>query len=103
MCLAVPGRVIEIDDSAPPGLGPVGVVDLQGSRVEASLAMIPGVALGDWVLLHAGFAISRLDEAEARETWEYLRDADVAGCVGEFPGGAGVIEKEQGAPRRGQS
>jgi hydrogenase expression/formation protein HypC len=50
--------------------------------------MTPDVAVGDWVLVHAGFSISKLDEAEARETWEYLRAADVAECRGEFPGDA---------------
>ena len=85
MCLAVPGRVIAVEA----GDGPIrrlGTVDFQGSRVEVSLAMTPEAAVGDWVLVHAGFAISRLDEADARETWEYLREADIPGCQGEFPG-----------------
>jgi hydrogenase expression/formation protein HypC len=86
MCLAVPGRVVEVSDAPEGAPGPVGTVDFQGSRVEANLAMTPGVGVGDWVLVHAGFAISKLDEAEARETWEYLREADVAECQGEFPG-----------------
>jgi hydrogenase expression/formation protein HypC len=88
MCLAVPGRVVEIRETAGSGPGPVGVVDFQGSRVEANLAMTPGVGVGDWVLVHAGFAICALDEDEARQTWDYLQEAEVAECGGEFPGGA---------------
>jgi hydrogenase expression/formation protein HypC len=89
VCLAVPGRVVSIDESNADAPGAVGTVDFQGSQVDASLAMVPDVAIGDWVLVHAGFAISKLDEAEARQTWEYLRDADVAECRGVFPGGEG--------------
>ena len=68
MCLAVPGKVIERrDDEA--------VVDLQGNRLRVCTALTPEVAVGDWVLVHAGFAITQLDEADARETWDYLRQA----------------------------
>jgi len=55
--------------------GRVGVVDLQGSRIEASLAMVPEATCGDWVLVHAGFALTTLDADEARETWDTLREA----------------------------
>ena len=76
MCLAVPGKIIEIkppDD--PSALGPVGTVDFQGSQLEVSLAMIPEAVQGDWVLVHAGFALNILDEQEARQTWQYLKAA----------------------------
>jgi hydrogenase expression/formation protein HypC len=53
-------------------------VDFQGSRLEVSLAFTPEAATGDWVLVHAGFAIRRLEESEALETWEYLEAADAA-------------------------
>ena len=85
MCLAVPGRVIAVEAGDDP-IRRLGTVDFQGSRVEVSLAMTPEAAVGDWVLVHAGFAISRLDEADARETWEYLREAEIPGCQGQFPG-----------------
>jgi len=68
MCLAVPGRVIE-------RTGDEAVVDFQGSRVSVSMLLTPEVQPGEWVLVHAGFAISRLDEQEARQTWDYLRQA----------------------------
>jgi hydrogenase expression/formation protein HypC len=73
MCLAVPGRIIDIQEDSGPAR--TGTVDFQGSRVEVSLALVPDASAGDWVLVHAGFAISTLNEAEARETWQYLEEA----------------------------
>lgn len=84
MCLAVPGKIVEmLDDGSgdAPGVGPVAAVDFQGSRVDVSLAMAPEAGVGQWVLVHAGFAIALLDEDEARETWEYLE----ASGAGEMP------------------
>jgi hydrogenase expression/formation protein HypC len=75
MCLAVPGKIVEIAPQTGPADQRVGVVDFQGSRVEASLAMTPEAGLGDWVLVHAGFALTVLDEQEARETFDSLRAA----------------------------
>ncbi len=76
MCLAVPGKIVRIestpDDSA---IGRVAIVDMQGSRVEASLAMTPDATVGDWALVHAGFTLAVIDENEARETWEALQIA----------------------------
>lgn len=80
MCLAVPGKLIAVTrDGADPIVGHVGTVDFQGSRLEVSLAMTPEAAIGDWVLVHAGFAIAILDEQEALQTWEYLSAAVAAG------------------------
>jgi len=70
MCLAVPGKIIALDDAE-------ATVDFQGSRVRVSVLLTPDAGLGDWVLVHAGFAISRLNEAEARTTWEYLSQGEV--------------------------
>ena len=76
MCLAIPGKIIEITPSGDdPVMGRTATVDIQGSRIEASLAMTPEAKLGGWVLVHAGFAITLLDEAEAKETWETLQMA----------------------------
>jgi hydrogenase expression/formation protein HypC len=69
MCLGIPGRVIEIRDDA--GL-PMGKVDFGGVRKEACLAYIPEVQIGDYVIIHVGFAISRVDEEEALKTLEIL-------------------------------
>lgn len=62
MCLAVPGRVAEIrdDDTA--------LVDFSGVRKEVSLALVEGVAVDDYVLVHVGFALQRLDPEEAERT-----------------------------------
>jgi|ADurb_Met_03_Slu_FD_contig_31_1767469_length_487_multi_1_in_0_out_0_1 hydrogenase assembly chaperone HypC/HupF len=74
MCLAIPVRVVEIDAS-----GDAGKVDYLGTKIGANFALIRDVRIGDWVIVHAGFAISRLDEAEARETLALLRDVQDAG------------------------
>ena len=69
MCLGIPGRVVEIRDDG--GLL-MGKVDFGGVRKEACLAYIPEVQLGDYVIIHVGFAISRVDEDEALKTLEIL-------------------------------
>lgn len=79
MCLAVPGRIIDVkpaDENLPTGA--TGTVDFQGSRLEVGLAFVPEARPGDWVLVHAGFALNVLDEDEARETWKYLAEAGLA-------------------------
>ena len=72
MCLAIPGRVIELREAQ--GL-PMGVVDFGGVRREVCLAYIADqVKVGDYALVHVGFAISKVDEEEARRTWDILRE-----------------------------
>ncbi len=75
MCLAVPGKILSVDEGPDATLGRVATIDFQGSRMEANLAMTPEAGAGDWVLVHAGFAITQLDEEEAKETWETLKTA----------------------------
>ena len=76
MCLAVPGQIAEVrDDPDEPVAGRSATVDFQGSRVDVSLAMTPEAAAGDWVLVHAGFALAVLDEEEARQTWDALLES----------------------------
>ena len=69
MCLAIPGRVTETTDG---DLMRMGKVDFGGVTREVSLAYLPEVAVGDFVIVHAGFAISQVDEAEAQETLDML-------------------------------
>jgi len=69
MCLAVPGRVVEIEGE---GELRMGRVDFSGVQRQVCLAYTPEVALGDYVLVHVGFAISRIDEEAARETLHAL-------------------------------
>lgn len=71
MCLGIPGRVVEIRDS---GVLPMGLVDFGGIRKEACLVYAPDAAVGDYVIVHVGFAISRVDEAEAKRTLHVLRE-----------------------------
>lgn len=80
MCLAVPGKIIDVDrdDSV---TGAIGTVDFQGSRFQVSLVMTPQANIGDWVLVHAGFTLTVLDPQAARETWEYLE----SGQLGTMP------------------
>ncbi len=72
MCLGIPGRIVALHDDR--GL-PSGVVDFGGVRREVCLAYVADEAkVGDYALVHVGFAISLLDEAEARRTFEALRE-----------------------------
>jgi hydrogenase expression/formation protein HypC len=74
MCLGIPGRVTEIRDDG--GLM-MGKVDFGGVRKDACLAYLPEVELGDYVIVHVGFAISRVDEAEALRTLQILGEMGV--------------------------
>jgi hydrogenase expression/formation protein HypC len=67
MCLAVPGKILSID-------GMTGVVNMNGVEVNAGLQLVPEAKVGDYVLLHAGFAIQVIDEEEALETAELLAE-----------------------------
>lgn len=71
MCLGVPGKILTMEESA---LGmTMGRVSFGGIIKEVCLAYVPEAAVGDYVIVHAGFAISQLDEQEALEVFEYLR------------------------------
>ena len=74
MCLGIPGRITEIRDEA--GLA-MGKVDFGGVRKDACLAYLPDIKLGDYVIVHVGFAISQVDEAEALKTLEILGEMGV--------------------------
>ena len=76
MCLGIPGRVVEITDAD----NRLGVVDVCGVRRQINLACIVDAnhpvasCVGEWVLMHVGFAMSRIDEIEARRTLEVLEE-----------------------------
>lgn len=72
MCLGVPGRIIAVED----GFMRMGTVDFDGSTLEVCLAYVPEAKPGDYVLVHAGFALAQLDEEQAAETLEALRQLD---------------------------
>lgn len=71
MCLAVPGKVLTIDDN-PQGLM-MAKVSFGGVAKDVCLAYVPEVKIGDYVIVHAGFAISQLNEQEANEVFDVLR------------------------------
>lgn len=68
MCLAIPAQVVELldDDAA--------MVELGGVRKEISLAMVDGVAVGDYVIVHVGYALTRLDPDEAEKTLQLFAE-----------------------------
>jgi hydrogenase expression/formation protein HypC len=77
MCLGVPGRVMTMEEDSP-GLV-MGRVSFGGIIKEVCMAYVPEVKVGDYVVVHVGFAITVVDEAEARRTLEFLREMDELG------------------------
>jgi hydrogenase expression/formation protein HypC len=67
MCLAVPARIVELEQDR-------AVVDAMGNRWKAKTTLLPDAKIGDLVLIHAGFAISLVDEEEARKTWQLIAE-----------------------------
>ncbi len=67
MCLAIPARIIELDKD-------VAVVDAMGNRFKAKTTLLPEAEVGSLVLIHAGFAISLVDEEDAKKTWDLFRE-----------------------------
>jgi hydrogenase expression/formation protein HypC len=67
MCIGIPAKVIEIT-------GATGKVDYQGVKRETSFLMLPEAKVGDYVILHAGFAIKKLSEEDARETLRLIQE-----------------------------
>ncbi len=72
MCLAIPARVVQIEEG-------LGLVELGGVVREASFMLLPDAQVGDYVLLHAGYALQKLDEVEAEETIRLLTELAEAG------------------------
>jgi len=71
MCLGIPGKVIDLVDDA----NSIAKVDVSGVRRNVNVALVrpEGIAPGDWVLIHVGFAMSKINESEARETMKALQ------------------------------
>jgi hydrogenase expression/formation protein HypC len=81
MCLAVPGKVLEIRRDVTPVMGDV---SFGGVKKQVCLEWLPEAQVGDYVVVHVGFAISRMDEAEALETLRILKE--MGDLADEFPG-----------------
>ena len=72
MCVGIPARVVELEPSGPH----TAIVDVDGAQREVNTVMVDdeGLAVGEWVLLHVGFAMSKIDAAEAAETLAFMRE-----------------------------
>lgn len=68
MCLGIPAKIIAIEE------GHFGKADYLGTKIKVNLSLLDEVKVGDWVIVHAGFALTRLNEEEAQETLKLLRD-----------------------------
>src|SRR5512138_274667 len=84
MCLAVPGKITSISGDDP--LSRVGKIDFGGVLKEASLAYVPEAQVGDYVIVHVGFALSRIDPEEANKVFEYLSEMQELADLEESPG-----------------
>lgn len=80
MCLAIPGKILSSDDL---GLARTGRVQFGGIVREVRLDFVPEAQTGDYVMVHVGFAISKVDEEEARRTYELL--SEMGALEGELP------------------
>lgn len=74
MCLAVPGKVIEIRDERNTRMA---TIDFDGITKDICLAYLPDMEIGDYAIVHVGFAISKVDEASALETLQMFRDLGI--------------------------
>ena len=93
MCLAVPGRITRITSDEP--LARTAAVSFGGVVREVNVSLVPEAAVGDYVLTHVGFAISRIDGAEAERVFEYLRQ------IGELESERAGKSDERGEPTGG--
>ena len=88
MCLAVPGKIVSLSESDP--LLRIGKVNFGGILKEVSMAYVPEAKVGDYVIVHVGFALSIVDEAEANQVFEYLKQME---DLSELDSGAPVAPK----------
>ncbi len=91
MCLAIPGRITSVSGGDP--LTRTGKIDFGGVFKEVSLAYVPEAKPGDYAVVHVGFAISLLDEAEAKKVFEYLREMEE---LSELDGKPGTLSHPAG-------
>ena len=68
MCLAIPSKIVKIENG-------VGTIDVDGVQRTASLLLVEDAAVGDYVIVHAGFALHKIDEADAMESLRILKEA----------------------------
>ena len=84
MCLAIPGKVVSVTQED--AINRQGIIDFGGIRKNVNLSFLPEASEGDYVLVHVGFAISRINEEHAHSVFETLRDMDELGELKEETG-----------------
>ena len=84
MCLAIPGKVLDIDRSGSPVMG---TVSFGGTQKKVCLEWLPEARVGDYVIVHVGFALSRVDEDEAHKVFEYLKEMEELAELGDGKAG----------------
>jgi hydrogenase expression/formation protein HypC len=89
MCLAIPGKVLNINQASQPVMG---TVSFGGIEKSICLEWLPETQVGDYVLVHVGFAISKLDEAEALETLRLFED--IEGAYNELQSDEPAVDKD---------
>ena len=100
MCLGVPGRITDIHEEHGTTMASI---DFGGIHKEVCLAYLPDAEVGDYALVHVGFAITRIDEASALETLELIRSiGNLAEELGEEPGAQSVGQEPVGQGSVGQ-
>ena len=99
MCLAVPGKITSISGEDP--MMRTGKVDFSGILKEVSLAYVPEANVGDYVIVHVGFALSRVDEEEAKQVFEYLRQMEELSELEEAKAGAPPVPPATSPSRAG--
>jgi hydrogenase expression/formation protein HypC len=89
MCLAIPGKIESVIGDDP--FTRSGKVNFGGVVKEVNLAYVPEAVVGDYVIVHVGFALSKVDEAEAKQVFEYLRQMEEMDELAEKPEGEGKV------------
>ncbi len=93
MCLAVPGQIMSVHDDVGTAMA---LIDFDGIRKEVCLVFLPDVSVGDYVIVHVGFAISQVDEEAALETLALLREiGDLDDELGDSDGMSDITETTQ--------
>lgn len=95
MCLAVPGKIVSITPGE--GLERSGRVSFGGVVKEVNLAFVPEAQVGDYVMVHVGFALSRVDEREAEQIFAYLAELEAGEPVGDATSAEG-LQRPSGEP-----
>jgi hydrogenase expression/formation protein HypC len=96
MCLAIPGKIESISGDDP--LSRMGKINFGGIFKEACLAYVPEAKVGDYVIVHVGFALSRVDEDEAHKVFEYLKQMEELGELEDKEAGASPVGAKHEIP-----